>query len=112
MMNRRRFLKGAGAMVAATNFGLFDFASSLFAAQPRSPGKPLVRAVFVRPNVKAYWMGWPGAAYDIEARQRQYTKILNSAAGKFNVRLDIKQEPLHDENAVNTLLEQLKNELR
>ncbi len=110
MMNRRRFLKGTGAVMAAANFGLFDFASSLFAAQPRTAGRPFVRAVFIRPNVKAYWMGWPGAAYDIPARQRQYTEILNAAAEKFNVRLEIKQEPLDDENAVNILLEQLKNQ--
>lgn len=110
MLNRRCFLKSAGALTLAANFGLFDYASSLFAAQLRSPAKPLVRVVFVRPNVKAYWMGWPGAAYDIEARQRQYTEILTSAAKKFNVQLDIKQEPLDDENAVNVCLEQLKQQ--
>lgn len=109
-MNRRSFLTAAGTVAAATKIGLLDFASSLYAAQPRPPAKPLVRVVFVHPNVKAYWMGWPGAAYDIEARQRQYTEILTSAARKFSVQLDVQEKPLDDENAVNVCLEQLKNQ--
>ncbi|MFZ2146084.1 MAG: hypothetical protein WAV28_02595 [Sedimentisphaerales bacterium] len=109
-MNRRSFLTAAGTVAAATKIGLLDFASSLYAAQPRPPAKPLVRVVFVHPNVKAYWMGWPGAAYDIEARQRQYTEMLTSAARKFSVQLDVQEKPLDDENAVNVCLEQLKNQ--
>jgi hypothetical protein len=108
--NRRRFLTGTGALAVAAKVGMLDFASSLFAAQPGTPGRPLVRVVFVRPDVKGYWMGWPGAAYDIRARQRQYTEILTSAAEKFGVRLDINPNPLHDENAVNNCLEKLKNQ--
>jgi hypothetical protein len=110
MFNRRHFLTSAGAMAVAAKIGMFDFASSLFAAQPRTPGQPLVRVVFVRPDVDSYWMGWPGAAYDIKARQRQYTEILNSAAGEFGVRLDINPMPLHDESAVNKCLGRLKNQ--
>jgi len=109
MFNRRSFLASAGAMAVAAKIGMLDFASSLFAAQPRTPGMPLVRVVFVRPNVDSYWMGWPGAAYDIKARQRQYTEILNSAADTFRVRLEVNPNPLHDENAVSTCLERLKN---
>jgi hypothetical protein len=97
-------------MAMAVKTGLLDFASSLFAAQPRTPGQPLVRVVFVRPDVDSYWMGWPGAAYDIKARQRQYTEILTSAAEQFGVRLDINPVPLHDESAVNRCLERLKNQ--
>ena len=110
MLNRRRFLKSSGAIALATNLGLLDYASSLFAAQPKPVGKPRVRVVFVRPDVKSYWMGWPGAAYDIMARQRQYTKILTSAAEKFGVQLGINPDPLDDESAVNTCLEQLKKQ--
>ena len=110
MFNRRRFLAGAGAMAMALKTGMLDFASSLFASQSSAPGQPFVRVVFVRPDVDSYWMGWPGAAYDIKARQRQYTEILTSAAEKFDVRLDINPEPLHDESAVNVCLEKLKNQ--
>ncbi|OHB65465.1 MAG: hypothetical protein A2168_09295 [Planctomycetes bacterium RBG_13_50_24] len=110
MLNRRSFLAGAGALAAAANTGLFEFASSLFAAEPGTPGKPVVGVVFVRPDVKGYWMGWPGAAYDIGERQRHYTEVLNSAAEKFKVQLDIRPEPLADESAVNTCLSQLKSQ--
>ncbi len=110
LLNRRRFLTSAGALAVAAQTGLFDFASSLFAAETKSAGKPLVRAVFVRPDVKGYWMGWPGAAYDIDARQRDYTRILTSAAEKYGVQLDVKPEPLVDENAVKTCLDQLKTQ--
>lgn len=110
MLNRRGFLAGTGALAAAVNTGLFEFASSIFAAEPRTPGKPVVAVVFVRPDVKSYWMGWPGAAYDIGERQRHYTQVLNSAAEKFNVQLDLRPEPLVDENAVNTALSQLKSQ--
>ena len=107
-LNRRHFLAGAGALAMAGKIGMFDFASSLVAAESRTAGKPRVRVVFVRPDVKGYWMGWPGAAYDIPVRQRDYTRILTSAAEKFGVQLDVHPDPLADEQAVNACLEQLK----
>jgi L-fucose isomerase-like protein len=55
-------------------------------------------------------MGWPGAAYDIKARQRQYTEILTSAAKKFGVRLDVRDVPIDSDNAVSAYLEQLKKQ--
>lgn len=110
MLSRRRFLANTGAAAVAAELGLLDFASSLFAAEFKSAKKPLVQAVFVRPNVKGYWMGWPGASYDIKEHQRQYTKILTKAAKNFAVRLDVRSEPLDDDSAVNTCLEQLKKE--
>ncbi len=107
-MSRRGFLATAGALAAATQTGLLDFTSSLFAAEPKSAKKPRVRAVFIRPNIDKYWMGWPGAAYDIKARQRQYTKILNDAAKKHSVNLQITREPLHTDNLVSAFLKDVK----
>ena len=107
-LNRRSFLAATGAIAAATKMGLLDFTSSLFAAESGSAKKPRVRAVFVRPNVDKYWMGWPGAAYDIKARQKQYTKILTDAAKELGVNLQITHEPLHNDNLVGALLEDVK----
>ena len=107
-LNRRSFLAATGAFAAATKMGLLDFTSSLFAAESESAKKPRVRAVFVRPNIDKYWMGWPGAAYDIKARQRQYTKILNEAAEKFGINLQVTKEPLHTETIVGALLKDVK----
>ena len=108
-LNRRGFLATAGALAAATQTGLLDFTSTLLAAESKSAEKPIVRAVFVRPNIDKYWMGWPGAQYDIKARQRQYTKILTDAAERFGVNLQVSKEPLHNDSLVNALLEEVKN---
>jgi hypothetical protein len=90
--------------------GVFDFASSLFAADSsRSKRKKAsVRAVFVRPDVDKYWMGWPGAAYDIKARQKQYTSIMTKAAKKLEVDLEVIHEPMKDNATVDALLSSLK----
>ena len=108
-LNRRSFLAATGTIAAATKMGLFDFTSTLLAAESKSTEKPIVRAVFVRPNIDKYWMGWPGAQYDIKARQRQYTKILTDAAERFGVNLQVSKEPLHNDSLVNALLEEVKN---
>jgi hypothetical protein len=109
-MNRRSFLASSGTIAAAGKMGLLDFASSLFAAENQSAQKPLVQAVFVRPKVDRYWMGWPGAAYDIKARQGQYAKVLTDAAEKFGVQLEVASEPLDNESAVSAYLEQIKKQ--
>jgi hypothetical protein len=108
-MNRRTFLATAGTAAAATQTDLLRFTSSLFASASVSAQKPLVRAAFIRPNVDRYWMGWPGASYDIEARQRQYTDILTRAAQQFNVDLVVVRSPLDGPEAVNRFLETVKN---
>jgi len=110
MLSRRSFLATAGAWGLATKVGVFDFAASLFAAEPQSTKKPLIQAVFVRPNVDGYWMGWPGAAYDIKARQADYTRTLTEAAGKFGIQLEVRPEPLDTDGAVNGYLEQVKKQ--
>ena len=107
-MSRRGFLAAAGAMAAAAQTSLLDFTSSLFAAEPKSTKKPRVRAVFIRPNIDKYWMGWPGASYDIKARQKQYTRILTGAAKKLSINLQVTKEPLHTDNLVSALLKDVK----
>ena len=110
VMDRRSFLASAGAFAAAAEVNLLGFASSLFAAESKSAKKPLIRAAFVRPKVERYWMGWPGAAYDIKARQADYTRILKDAARKFGIQLNVRSEPLDSDGAVSAYLEQLKQQ--
>ncbi len=108
MIGRRNFLITMGASAVAIDTGVLNFASSLFAAGPKSAKKPLVHAVFVRPDIDQYWMGWPGAAYDIKARQRQYTEVLTDAGEEFGIDLQVTGEPLHDSKGVNTFLKGLE----
>jgi len=49
-------------------------------------------------------MGWPGAAYDIQARQKDYTRILTSAAEKFDVQLDVNPDLPRRMNRLSTLV--------
>jgi hypothetical protein len=70
----------------------------------------VIRAAFVRPKVEKYWMGWPGAAYDIKARQLQYTEALNTAAAKFGIDLKLISTPLHNADTVNAFVETLNKD--
>jgi hypothetical protein len=107
MLSRRHFLANTGALVIATEIGMLDFASSLFAAEPKSVGKPVVNVVFVRPHVPPV-ISWPGGDFDVKAGQALFTKTLTDAARQLGVQLDIKAEPLIDRNTVNAYLEQVK----
>ena len=107
-LDRRGLLIAAGAVAAATKMGLFEFASTLFAAKPGANDKARVCAAFLRPKQEQYWMGWPGAAYDVKARQADYTRTLQDAAEKFQMQLDIEAEPLDSTAAVDGYIERLK----
>jgi len=107
-VSRRNFLTLTGASALAAKLGLLDFASSLCADAPKSTTRPRVRAVFVRPETDRYWMGWPGAAYDPEARQAEYTKILTAAAKSLGVRFEVNPVPVHEPESVEDLLAELE----
>jgi hypothetical protein len=107
-IRRRSFLSTVGASAVAMKMGLLDFASSLFGQDFKAAGKPRVVGVFLRPDVEEYWMGWPGAQYDIKARQADYTRIMTEAANRFGVKLELSQEPLAEMGQVNAFLEKIK----
>jgi len=105
-MDRRRFLKAGGVLVAA-RIGLFDFASSLFAEEPEPARRPVVRVVYVRPE-KEPIVSWPGGNCDVPAQQALFTKTLQDAAKQLDVELEIRAEPLHKPEDVAGFLEQVK----
>ena len=105
-LSRRRFLTSAGAMAAATQMGLFDFASSLFAAEAKPPGKPVVNVVYVRPP-KPLVVSWPGGNCDVDAQQALFTKTLEDAAEKLGVQLQVHPQPIVKPAEVTAYLEQL-----
>jgi hypothetical protein len=100
-------LAGAGAAVAAAETGLFDFASSLFAAPSRPPGKPVVDVVFVRPP-EPHIVCWPGGNCDTKAQQALFTKTLREAADKVDVELRVQDEPVETGVQVNAYAGRLK----
>jgi len=84
-----------------------EAASSLFAAETRPAGKPVIQAVFVRPKITPL-VSWPGGQTDVNAQQALFMKTLAEAAAKQGVELQMRSEPLEDRKQVNAYLEQLK----
>jgi len=106
-MDRRDFMSTVGLSALAAQ-GMFGLSSSLLAASPAGDAKPRVRAVFLRPKVDRYWMGWPGACYDIKAREADYVKVMSDAAGKLGVKLEVAAEPIVDMAGLDKLLAECK----
>jgi len=88
-MGRRDFMITVGASALAAHSAVMGMASAAAAPRPEKKGRPRVRAVFLRPKVDRYWMGWPGAAYDIKARQADYTQRMRDAAKALDVELQV-----------------------
>jgi hypothetical protein len=110
-VSRRGFLGTVGAVGAgalALKLGLFDAAASVLGETPAPAGAPRVRAAFLRPKAEKYWMGWPGAAYDLAGHQKEYAAVLRKAAAREGVALAFAPEPLWDGGAVGAFMEGLK----
>jgi len=105
-LSRREVLGVAGWSALTLKMGLLDFASSLFAGEASSGRKPRVQVIFVRPESDRYRMSWPGASFDAEARQAEYTKTLVAAAAKLGVDLEVRPLPLDDADSIAAFLEQ------
>jgi len=100
-------LTAAGASALALEMDALEAASSLFAAEARPAGKPVIQAVFVRPK-KTPVVSWPGGQTDVNAQQALFMKTLAEAAAKQGVELQMRAEPLEDRKQVDAYLEQLK----
>ncbi len=107
-VSRRRFLKGVGASALALKMGALEAASALAGQAPKPEGTCRVMAAFLRPDVKAYWLGWPGAAYNIPAHQRLYTETMVKAAERLGVALEVQQPPIHDEKTLAAYLQKVE----
>jgi hypothetical protein len=107
-LHRRDFMSVMGASALAVNSSVLSFTTAAAADATPPAAKPRVRVVFFRPKTDRYWMGWPGACYDIKAREAEYVKIMSDAANALDVQLDVDPEPVTDMPGVNALLEQCK----
>jgi hypothetical protein len=107
-MGRRDFMTTVGVSALAAQTGIMGLASTLMADSPRRQPKPRIRAVFVHPKTDRYWMGWPGASYDIAAMQADYTKIMRQAAVDEGVDLEVTDAPIATPAAMDALLNECK----
>jgi len=111
-ISRRSFLAGTGvaAAQAASEMGLFEYASSLTAGEPKPApraAKPVIEVVYVRPPHPRD-VSWPGGACDIPAQQAMFTKTLRAAAKKLAVDLRVQDEPIHTDEHVARFARKLK----
>jgi hypothetical protein len=123
---RRKFLAsmglaGGGAVAMASGAQaltlereLFNWSTQKAMSPPLLPGdsddKPLIRVAFSRGRDE-YYMGWPGAAFGHRESQARYTEILEHAATRHRINLDISHEPLRNtEHAESYLQETLAME--
>ena len=92
----------------AWNMGLLHWSTRQVLGAPLMPGnngaKPRIRVGFTRQELDKYYMGWPGAAYDIQASQERYVRILEEAADKLGVVIAFEQNPLPDEEKADAFL--------
>jgi hypothetical protein len=108
LLDRRDFMSAMGLSALAANSSLLSFTSAATASETKPAAKPRIRVAFFRPKVDRYWMGWPGACYDIKAREADYVKIMSDAAKKLDIELEVDAEPVADMAGVKALLEQCK----
>jgi hypothetical protein len=107
-LHRRDFLSVAGLSTLAASSSLLSYTTAVAEDAKPAAAMPRVRAVVFRAKTDRYWMGWPGACYDIKAREADYAKIMTDAAEKLGIDLVIDAEPVSDMDGVSALLEQCK----
>jgi hypothetical protein len=107
--SRREFLGtmgAAGASALALQSGLMAFAASALGADaPPASAGPRLRATFIRPREDKFWMGWPGASYDLAGHQKLYTETLQKAAARHGARLEFAADPIYDAAGLTAFLE-------
>lgn len=73
--------------------------------------KPDVRIVacfleFPRP----YWLGWPGTAYDLDARQAEFRAQLEESAKRLGIALSMEAAPINSDAGVQAWIQKIKAE--
>ena len=116
-MSRRCFLASVTTAAAASLAGgaLAGTASAesrledhvdLGALRPRPTVRIKTAVVRMKPP---YWLGWPGASYDLEGRRGEYERQFAEAAARVGVQLD-SAAPLESDEAVDAFCKALQAE--
>src|SRR5512138_3368738 len=102
--SRRTLLQAMGGTATTLSLSTHPWLGSLALAQPAGGAKKpvLVRAAFLYPPTEslrqAGYYSWPGANFDAEGRQRQYTGKLQTLEANLGIRVSTAATP-HDEEA-------------
>ena len=112
-LSRRECLKvlslsavGAGVVAAA---GGAEPANSDFIDAGSLRPKPEVRvaATFLE-MPRPYWLGWPGTAYDLDARQKEYAALLGQSAQRTGVQVGLEPHPIHAQEGLGQWIAKVK----
>jgi hypothetical protein len=119
-ISRRDCLK----LFAAAAVGSAFLKDSVFAEAGALMGDPreFVDPASLRPKPKVniavgtlqqptpYWLGWPGTAYKLKERQKEYSAKLEESAKKLGIDLSVEGNPVQDEAGMTALLNKVKSE--
>ena len=89
-------LRATGAAVLATQSTVLDLASSVLAAEPAPSGKPRVAVVYFRRATAGGCLWPPSSTDELAQTQDIQNKILQQAAAKYGVELNIATERITD----------------
>lgn len=109
-VSRRTFLTGVGAAALTLRMDALERASALFSSELKPLGKARVQVVYVRPE-KEPDVSWPGGNCDVPAQQALFTRTLHEAEPKFDVELDIRDEPIKTAGEAGAFLQQITQSL-
>lgn len=112
-VSRRGFL---GVSALAVGVPLLGRCGGLLAAEPGGRVRPNGPAAQCVPSLKVafvrrkepYGMSWPGAVYDGQAAHKLYLGKIQETAGKLNVKLDIRPEPIYSDEEADAWIAQVK----
>lgn len=49
---------------------------------------------------RPYWLGWPGTAYDLDARQQEYRALLGQSAQRTGLQVGLEPQPINSEDGL------------
>ena len=115
-MPRRSFLValgGAGAWMALSS-KCSPLAVWADEGAARQEGTATVRGAFLYPSTeslkRAGYYSWPGAGFDAEGRQRDYTRRIEAIEQKLGMRIAMNEQPLHDPSSVSRFISGVKQQ--
>jgi len=70
------------------------------------PKVSIYAAILQQP--RPYWLGWPGTAYDLDRRQKEYLAKLDTSAKQLGIDVEVAQSPVQDQAGLDALISTMK----
>jgi len=77
-------------------------------------GKAMVRGAFLYPETESLkekgYYSWPGAGFDAEGHQKEYTKQLKEISQRLGMQISMNESPLHSDESVTEFISEVKQQ--